>query len=430
MRLFSKISDNMLNNDNVLSYLHRSNIYEVNIRQYSSEGNIQSFIKHLPRLKKMGIDILWLMPIHPIGLKNRKGTLGSYYSSSDYFDINPEFGTKADFKNLVEESHSLGMKIIIDWVANHAAWDNQWTQTNPDFFERNEHGEFLSPYDWTDVIQINHNNEAAHDALRDAMCFWVKEFDIDGFRADLAHLTPLRYWVKARQLTEAIKPDLIWLAETEDTSYYEAFDISYSWKWMHKTEAFFKNDFSVGELIKTLNETRHHYPHKALQIYFTSNHDENSWNGTEFEKYGIYAKALGVFSYFYPWSVPLIYSGQELPNMKRLSFFDKDCIEWNGTPEYEDFYRLLNEARKNLTETHHIEFIYSDKKLLAFQRGTGHHSILVLLNLDSDTISFSNTGILNGDWENIFNSSIINFNNCQEVALQPGDFLVLKKLDS
>lgn len=418
----------MLNNDKILSFLHRTNIYEVNIRQYTNAGDFESFRKHLPRLKNMGVEVLWLMPIHPIGLKNRKGTLGSYYSSSDYFDINPEYGTKADFKALVEEVHSFGMKIIIDWVANHAAWDNRWTETNPDYFVRHENGEFLSPYDWTDVIQIDHNNEAAHYALREAMCYWVKEYDIDGFRADLAHLTPLRFWVKARQVTEAIKPDLIWLAETEDVSYYQAFDMSYSWKWMHKTEAFFKNDFSVQELINALNETRHHYPHKALEIFFTSNHDENSWNGTEFEKYGLYTKALTVFSYFYPWSVPLVYSGQELPNLKRLMFFDKDFIEWNELPQLNEFYSILNQERKSLAQTHHIKFIHSDKKLLAFHRSSGEEETLVFLNLDADNISIQSQGLTQGKYRNIFNADEIMITDEFGAMLQPGEFLVLKKV--
>ena len=235
-------------------FLKHSTIYEVNLRQYTKEGTIAAFMLHLPRLKKMGIDIIWLMPIHPIGKINRKGNLGSYYSISDYFDINPEFGTKSDFKKLVELVHELEMKIIIDWVANHAAWDNKWTLTNPDYFSRNAAGQFLSPYDWSDVIQIDHNNEMAHDALRHAMCFWVKEFDIDGFRADLAHLTPLKFWEKAKKITTEIKPDLIWLAETEDAAYHEVFDISYAWKWMHQSESFIKEHPNHKHYSKDLME--------------------------------------------------------------------------------------------------------------------------------------------------------------------------------
>jgi len=307
----------MLNNKKVLDYLSIANIYEVNLRQYTKEGTIAAFMEHLPRLKEMGVEILWFMPLHPIGKINRKGSLGSYYSSSNFFELNPEFGTEADFKNLVKVIHELGMKVIIDWVANHAAWDNNWTITNPDYFVRADNGQFLSPYDWTDVIQIDHNNEAAHDAMRSAMCFWVNEFDIDGFRADLAHLTPLRFWIKARQVTEAIKPDLIWLAETEEPDFYQAFDIVYAWRWMHKTESYFKNAWGLDSLHEVLNEEKRMYPENALQLFFTTNHDENSWNGTEYEKYGVYAKALAVFSFFYPSSVPLIYSGQEIPNQKR-----------------------------------------------------------------------------------------------------------------
>ena len=420
----------MLNNIKLINYLKKATIYEVNLRQYTKEGSIISFQKHLPRLKEMGVDILWFMPIHPIGIKNRKGSLGSYYCSSNFFELNPEYGTKDDFKNLVSEIHLLGMKIIIDWVANHAAWDNNWTTTNPDFFLRNEQGEFLSPYDWTDVIQIDHNNEAAHDAMRSAMCHWVEEYDIDGFRADLAHLTPLRFWIKARHLTEKIKPDLIWLAETEEPEYYQAFDIFYAWKWMHKTESFFKDNLEVKNLVELLKEQLQSYPDRALQMFFTTNHDENSWNGTEFEKYGVHAKALSVFSFIYPHSVPLIYCGQEIPNHKRLHFFDKDEIIWDEELQLQSFYQTLIFNRKRFATNDSIEYIFSEKKLLAFRRGNGIGSVIVFLNLDNEIIHFNyNMGNEAGIYKNIFLSSSEKIDAVLEINLKPGDYLVLEKID-
>jgi glycosidase len=418
----------MLNNKKVLDYLSVANIYEVNLRQYTHEGTIAAFMEHLPRLKEMGVAILWFMPLHPIGKINRKGSLGSYYSSSNFFELNPEFGTASDFKNMVNVIHELGMKVIIDWVANHAAWDNNWAITNPDFFVRAETGQFLSPYDWTDVIQIDHNNEAAHDAMRTAMCYWVREFDIDGFRADLAHLTPLRFWIKARQVTESIKPDLIWLAETEDPDFYQAFDIVYAWRWMHKTESYFKNSWGLDALHEVLNEEKRIYPENARQLFFTTNHDENSWNGTEFEKYGIYAKALAVFSFFYPSSVPLIYSGQEIPNYKRLQFFDKDELDWKGDLQLHEFYKVLIEQRKKISVDAEILFISNDKKLLAFKINSQQNILLVFLNLDSSTISVNYENHEAFSFENIFNTTEVINQSLIQFDLLPGDFKVLNRI--
>jgi len=414
----------MTKNISLLQALDKSTIYEVNIRQYTKEGTIEAFMHHLPRLKKMGIDIIWLMPMHPIGLKNRKGSLGSYYSISDFTDINPEFGTKDEFKNLIHKIHALGMKVIIDWVANHAAWDNIWTDNNHDFFARNESGEFLSPYDWTDVIQINHENEHAHDALRESMCYWVKEFDIDGFRADLAHLTPVHFWVKARMLTESIKPNLIWLAESDDVNYAVAFDVFFSWKWMHKTENFFKNHSSISELIDVLYQQNEPFPSHVKQLYFTSNHDENSWNGTEFEKYGIYANALAVFSFFYPNGVPLIYSGQEVANNKRLHFFDKDEIDWNSQTNLMDFYQRLSLARKQLMVNDTLEFIPFEEKILAFKRGADSAFVYVFLNIDDKLIEI-NPPLPQGVYYDIFDEAQSEIKSQVSVQLTPGDFLVL-----
>jgi len=414
----------MTKNSSLLQTLDKATIYEVNIRQYTQEGTIEAFIEHLPRLKKMGVDIIWLMPMHPIGKKNRKGSLGSYYSISDFTDINPEFGTRHEFKNLIHEIHTLGMKVIMDWVANHAAWDNIWTINHPDFFASNEAGEFLSPYDWTDVIQINHENEQAHDALHEAMCYWVKEFDIDGFRADLAHLTPVHFWVKARMLTESIKPNLIWLAESDDVNYAVAFDVFFSWKWMHKTENFFKNHSSISELIDVLYQQNEPFPSHVKQLYFTSNHDENSWNGTEFEKYGIYANALAVFSFFYPNGVPLIYSGQEVANNKRLHFFDKDEIDWNSQTNLMDFYQRLSLARKQLMVNDTLEFIPFEEKILAFKRGADSAFVYVFLNIDDKLIEI-NPPLPQGVYYDIFDEAQSEIKSQVSVQLTPGDFLVL-----
>lgn len=415
------------------SFLHYSNIYEVNVRQYTREGNFKAFMEHLPRLKEMGVEILWFMPIHPIGIKNRKGTLGSYYSIKDFCDVNPEFGTKQDFENLVQATHKLGMKIILDWVTNHAAWDNNWTMTHPDFFVRDVQGNFLAPHDWTDVIQINHNNSEEQQAMINSMEYWITEFDIDGFRADLAHLTPLLFWKKARQRLDTVKHDLVWLAETEEPAYHEAFDISYTWKWMHATEEFVKDKHDINALRAQLNDASRKFQ-IALRMYFTGNHDENSWNGSEYEKYGVFAKALAVFSCTYIHAVPLIYSGQELPNQKRLKFFEKDVIDWNENIALNDFYKTLLDYRKRdplfkNTRQEGFAFIGTELPVLAYQRISGENTMIVILNLSKERIDSNvNTMMANGRYKNIFSYEVIHVENSIPVKLEPGDFIVLEKL--
>ena len=359
----------------IIDFYKRCTIYEVNLRQYSLKGDIPSFINHIPRLSEMGVDVIWLMPIHPIGKMNRKGELGSPYSIMDFNEIHTDFGTKEDFKNLVETVHSYGMKIIMDWVANHTSWDHVWTLSNPEFYVRDENGKFIAPYDWTDVIQINHDNTFAHEAMIESMLYWVQNFNIDGFRADMAHLTPLHFWKKAKHQIELIKSDMIWLGETENENYYEVFDVIYAWRWMHKSKEFINNEISKRDFLDFLKSDT-----KNLQLYFTSNHDENSWNGTEFEKYGRYVKAMSVFTFFYPYAVPLIYSGQEIPNEKRLSFFEKDVIDWNMPWHLFDFYITLCALRKLLPIFSKIEFIDTEKKAISFKAYEGNQFILVFLN--------------------------------------------------
>ncbi len=376
----------------------------------------------------MGVEILWMMPIHPIGSIKRKGTLGSYYSIKDFCDINPEFGTKEDFKTLVNAVHEKGMKIIIDWVANHAAWDNVWTITHPDFFVHDENGNFKPPFNWDDVIQFDHSSKAQQDAMLNAMKYWVNEFDIDGFRADLAHLTPLPFWINARTTLDRIKPGLIWLAETEDIPYCEAFDIIYAWKWMHATENYFRSHLPVQSLIDLLHQQKAALPAHTTELFFTTNHDENSWNGTEYEKYGIYAKALAVFNYVYPYSIPLIYSGQELPHLKRLKFFEKDLIEWKENPELHSFYKTLIAFHKNKFTGGDLSLLHSDKNILAFSYSKEDRAVLLFLNLDKEKVA-SNfiSEKCEGNYRNVFSNEMIAITGVIKIELAPGEFLLLEK---
>lgn len=417
-------------------FLSRSNIYEVNIRQYTPEGTFNVFAKQLPRLKDMGVEIIWLMPVHPIGEVNRKGSLGSYYSAKDYKAVNPEFGTEQDLHSLIAYTHSLGMKLIIDWVANHTAWDHVWTKTNPEFYLHKEDGSFAVPFDWDDVIQIDHSNAAEQEAMTDAMRYWIETYDIDGFRADMAHLTPLAFWKNARTLLSPLKKDLIWLAESEDISYHEAFDISYAWDWMHKTADYCTGKISFADMLNVLSDYKNNFPENAMHLFFTANHDENSWNGTEYEKYDDLAKALAVFSCTYN-SAPLIYSGQELPNNKRLKFFDKDEIEWTDNIELHQFYKMLLSLRQSNKAimafgTNELQLLNdgTEKHLLAYSAKVKGHALFVCMNLgtypsEQNFIAEN----LQGSFRNIFTGEEINIDRSISVNLQRGEFIVLSKED-
>ncbi|MBK8610391.1 MAG: 1,4-alpha-glucan branching protein [Chitinophagaceae bacterium] len=416
-------------------WIATTNIYEVNIRQYTPEGSFSAFAKNLPRLKDMGVEVLWLMPIHPIGKINRKGSLGSYYSISDFKGVNPEFGTPADLKKLVGLAHESGMKVIMDWVANHAAWDNIWTTDHPEYFARDPDGHFIPPYDWTDVIQIDHTNTGQQDAMIDAMTYWVTEFDIDGFRADLAHLTPLDFWKKARTAIEPLKSDLFWLAESEEIGYHEVFDATFTWEWMHITENFYKGNVGISALYEVLAGYRTGFPEQAHRMYFTSNHDENTWNGTGNEKYGDMLKALVVFSC--TWNgMPMIYSGEELPNAKRLPFFEKDPISWANTCELHDFYKTLlflkktNSALRSAdpaVSTFHV-LTEGSKNMMAFLRKNEQHEVLVFLNLGNKPVGFLiKDRLIGGDYHNVFEKTTDQLSEDSFLKMKPWHFLVYER---
>lgn len=401
---------------------YNSNIYEVNVRQYTDEGTLEAFAKHLPRLKDMGVEILWFMPVTPISLKDRKGTLGSYYAVQNYTDINPEFGSMKNFINLVKAAHSMGFKVIIDWVANHTGNDNVWIDIHPDFFVYDYANQIVHPNGWEDVSKLNYENAAMQQAMIEAMKFWITNADIDGFRCDMAHLVTLDFWKKARRELNKVKPQLFWLAECEEADYHQAFDATYTWQWMHKTEDFIKNNLEINSLFGVLMYYDFYFSKDAFRSYFTSNHDENSWNGTEYEKYGNAAKLFAVFSCTWN-SLPMIYSGQEDPNYKRLKFFDKDQIEWNAKYELHDFYKTLLGLRKtnkalraadNNVVTNKLA-TNSDDKIFAFIRINEDDSIIVILNLSNETVNVVIKNI-SDTFKNVFTNENINF--VSEINLQ------------
>ncbi len=321
-------------------------IYEVNLRQFTEEGTFKAFAEHLPRLKELGVDILWFMPIHPIGELNRKGTLGSYYSVKDYTAVNPEFGTLDDFKNLVKEIHSIGMYVIIDWVANHTAWDNVWVEKYPEFYTQDEKGNFVPPVDdWSDVIDLNFENKMLWEKMAEALKFWIEECDIDGYRCDVAGMVPVEFWNYVRPQLDELKP-VFMLAEWDTPEmHYEAFDMTYDWE-LHKImNRIYIGENNVKTLVDHLEKDRRRFPEYAIRMQFTDNHDENTWNGTVFERLGNAAETFAVLTYTIP-GMPLIYTGQEAGLDKRLQFFEKDPIDWKFH-RFADLYKKLNHLRRN-----------------------------------------------------------------------------------
>ena len=428
----------MINGFKPVEWSHNTNIYEVNVRQYTAEGTFNAFAQELQRLKEMGVKTLWFMPITPIAQKNKKGSLGSYYACSDYTSINPEFGTLDDFKSLVKQAHEMGLKVIIDWVANHTGWDHKWTKEHPEYFQKDSTTkDFKIASGMDDIIELDFKNPALRKAMKDAMQFWVTECDIDGFRCDLAFWVELDFWKEARKELDAVKP-LFWLGEfdeLEKPEYGEAFDASYSWTWMHKTEDFYKKHEALDTLLTVLKKYDD-LGDSTMRAWFTTNHDENSWNGTEYEKYDNMAKALAVFSA--TWNgIPLLYSGQELPNKKRIKFFDKDAISWTGTNELEEFYKTLLNLRTNnpalrsgdpLVQTFRIK-TSDDKNVFAYLRKNGSKEVLVVLNLSGpkglrfDILDSNVTGI----YKNVFSGAANDFTTEKSFEMQGWEYLVYEK---
>lgn len=390
-----------------------TNVYEVNLRQYTEAGTFNAFRNHLPRLKDMGVEILWFMPVTPISREKRLGILGSYYACSDYTDTNPEFGTVDEFRGLVAEAHKEGFRVIIDWVANHTGWDHTWTKTNPEFYKRNSEGNFYDSHGWEDVIDLNYYDHQMRREMVKAMRFWVEHCGIDGFRCDMAHLVPLDFWRNTREELDAIRP-LFWLAESDDPNYFEVFDAGYAWNWMHASLKFIKNELNLEDMMAVLSQYERQYPVGSRHLFFTTNHDENSWNGTEYEKYGEAARPLAVFSY--TWNgIPLTYSGQEIPNQKRLKFFEKDHIDWPQDCKLHGFYQALNRFRKENVifreypaadptriSTNH------DRKVLCYASVAGAEQVVVLLNFSGEelNVQLSASGVvpvttLNGVYKSV-----------------------------
>ena len=415
------------------SWSPQTNIYEVNLRQYSASGSIKEFEKHLPRLKDMGVEVLWFMPITPIGKEGRKMTekdLGSYYAVKDYKAFNEEFGTMNDWKAFVKNAQSMGFKVITDWVPNHTAIDNHWMKVHPAFYSKDSAGNIIAPHGWMDVRKLNYDNRELRDSMIDAMKFWVTETGIDGLRCDVAEDVPVDFWKACIDSLRKIK-NVFMLAEGEKADLHEAgFDETYAWDMMRAMTDLYAGKKSVGQFDSALNATIAKFPASAYRMYFTTNHDENSWNGTEFQKYGDAYKTFALFTQTIVQSVPLIYSGQENMNKKQLKFFVKDTIAWNGKFEMSDFYKTLLALRKTnpaLAANAAYKKLESsnDAAVFAYKREAGQHKVIVILNLSKQPQKFTiKDAAVNGEPMNVFMGAREKINVSHEFSVEPWGYIV------
>jgi glycosidase len=374
----------------------------------------------------MGIDILWLMPITPISLEKRQGTYGSYYAASSYTDIDPAYGTEDDFIELIKTAHFYEMKVIIDWVANHTGYDHVWTKQYPEWYRKDTQGNFTELYGWIDVIDLNYEVPALRTEMIKSMKHWIQKFGIDGFRCDMARTVPIDFWVEARGECDALK-ELFWLAECEIPDYHESFDVTYGWEAMRGFDKFFKGELALEEIKKILVSYAH-YPIGSRKLLFTSNHDENTYYGTEYEKYGVAAKAMAAFVCTWP-GIPLIYSGQEKPNHKRLQFFEKDFIDWEGNVALHEFYKTLLSFRKKnkaLQESASVIILKTyHEHVLVYLCRRQTDRVLVMLNIGIEQADFAiDHASLPGTYHDLFTNEIKQIGRNENFHFEPGQFII------
>lgn len=408
------------------AWARSATLYQINTRQFTPEGSFRAAEAQLPRLKALGVDILWLMPIHPIGEKNRKGALGSPYAVRDYLAVNPEFGSLADFKRFVATAHSLGLKVILDWVGNHTAWDNVLVQQHPDWYARDEQGRFTPTpwYDWDDIIDLDYDKPALRRYMTQALLYWVRDVGVDGYRVDAAGLSPLDFWEQAARELRAVKPVFL-LAEWESRDLHaKAFDATYAWSWWDALKLIAEGRADATSLYPYYAWNRKFYPREAYRLLYTTNHDKNAWEGTEFEIFGAAVDAVTVLS-FVSEGLPLIYNGQEAGNARRLAFFERDPITWKDAPQAELYRRLIalkkrNTALWNGADGAVMEPVANSapKQVFSFVRGNGRDKVLAVFNLSAQAVNVKLQGSRPA-------GRYLDFNDGAEVKLEDGSTLSL-----
>ncbi|ACU08170.1 alpha-amylase, putative [Flavobacteriaceae bacterium 3519-10] len=418
-------------------WVKNATLYELNVRQFSAEGTFKAVEKELPRLKKMGIDIIWLMPVQPIGVVNRKGSLGSYYSVKDYLGINPEFGTEADFRSLVKAIHAQGMYVILDWVANHSSWDNQLATDHTDWYTKSRDGKFQStPWrDYDDIIDFDYSKPELRKYMTEALKFWVREYDIDGYRCDVASFVPIDFWEHARSELDAIKP-VFMLAEAEDKELHrKAFDATYNWTLWNILHQIALNNKSV----KTLGEAyiAEHvsiFPKEGISMNFIDNHDKNSWEGNQYSNFGEALQAATVFTVMMD-GMPLVYNGQEAGLDRSLKFFERDPIDWNNHPN-EALYTALfalkhkNQALWNGSRGGEMVRIMNDKmdQVISFVREKNGDKVLTFINLSKENVHVTfDTSYDAGTYTNLFTAKTERVPQKMTLTMQPWGYVVLHR---
>ncbi|MGK7388862.1 MAG: alpha-amylase family glycosyl hydrolase [Candidatus Cyclobacteriaceae bacterium M2_1C_046] len=427
-------------------------IYEVNIRQATPEGTFAAFQEHLPRLRDLGVEILWLMPIQPIGEKNRKGTLGSYYSISDYSAVNPEFGTKEDLKELISEAQAMDFVVILDWVPNHTAWDHPWIKEHPEYYMtdssakevakitnvgtdyyKTSENNIVYEADWSDIALLNHFNPATRKAMIEEMRYWVEEMNIDGFRADHAgHEIPMYFWEESIEELNKLRP-LFWLAEWDEPRMHLTFHATYDWGLLHLTEAVAKGNKTAEDLHEHIRKDLASFGKDAFRLTMITNHDENAWAGTVFERYGEGHKTFATFI-FTAYGIPMIYSGQEAGMDKRLEFFEKDTINWDDPKNLTSFYTQLNTLREDNSALWSGEYgampeqlLDNNKEVFSFIRENENNAVIGILNLSgkSQSVKFSDAGIA-GTYNDYFTNQSYSIGS-NDLELQPWQYLIFTK---
>lgn len=416
-------------------WVKNATLYELNIRQFSQEGTFAAVEKQLPRLKKLGIDIIWLMPIHPIGELHRKGRLGSYYSVKNYLEINPEFGTEKEFRRLVKAIHDQGMFVILDWVANHTSWDNNLVTEHPEWYMRSRKNTFQSTRwrDYDDIIELDYKHPELRKYMTDALKYWVNEFDIDGYRCDIASFVPIDFWEHARAELDKIKP-IFMLAEAEDKDLHRrAFDATYNWTLWNILHQIAINNNSVKTLSEAyLAEHVSIFPKEGIRMNFIDNHDKNSWEGTPQTNFGEALKAVTVFTFMMD-GIPLIYNGQEVGLNRSLEFFEKDPIIWQSH-DNETFYSTMlhlkhqNQALWNGQFGGEIVRIMNDKmdQVISFVREKNGDKVLVFINLSKESVVVQfDTSFDKGSYINLFSNLEQKVDGTLVIEMAPWDYVVL-----
>ena len=415
-------------------------LYELNVRQFTPEGTFAAARERLPFLRSVGIDAIWLMPIYPIGQQGRKGSLGSYYSIRDYKGINDEFGTAADFREFIAAAHSLGMRVLLDWVANHTARDARWLEEKPyDWYEREADGTAKVPWDWTDTAKLNYSNHDVWLGQIDAMRYWVEEFNVDGFRCDMAMLVPIEFWQEASNELHRIKSDIFMLAEAEEDNLFDhAFNMSYQWNIHHIMCDIAKGARRVWDMRNAIHSERAKYPREAMRMSFTSNHDENSWSGSEQSRFGAALDVMTVMTFLMPSTMPLIYTGQEVGYNHSFEFFERDAIpaeayvENRTTELYRRLTSLKHKERALAAGERGGEMIEIENNakdcMMTFVREVDGSRVVAIVNLSPYTIHADfRTGIYAGKYYDALSGERVVLDDHVERDIAPWQYQILVK---